>query len=127
MNSKATTVDEYFLELPEKRVAVLAMVRALCKEILIGYEEHMDHGMPAFSRNGLVALAFAVQKNQISFYNLQQEAINANIALSQGLEPGKPVIRFDRLEDLDFELIRKLLMDVFNDKQFHFVEHPGIG
>jgi len=127
MNSKATTVDEYFLELPEKRVAVLAIVRALCKEILIGYEEHMDHGMPAFSRNGLVALAFAVQKNQISFYNLQQEAINANIALSQGLEPGKPVIRFDRLEDIDFELIRKLLMDVFNDKQFHFVEHPGIG
>lgn len=127
MNSKATTVDEYFLELPEKRVAVLAMVRALCKEILIGYEEHMDHGMPAFSRNGLVPLAFAVQKNQISFYNLQQEAINANIALSQGLEPGKPVIRFDRLEDIDFELIRKLLMDVFNDKQFHFVEHPGIG
>ena len=127
MNGKATTVDEYFLELPEKRVVVLAMVRALCKEILIGYEEQMTHGMPAFSRNGLVALAFVVQKNQISFYNLQQEAINANIALSQGLEPGKPVIRFDRLEDIDFELIRKLLMDVFNDKQFHFVEHPGIG
>jgi uncharacterized protein YdhG (YjbR/CyaY superfamily) len=121
MKSKAATVDQYFLEIPEKKVAVLAMVRALCKEILIGYEDHMAGGMPAYSRNGLVALAFAIQKNQISFYSLKQEVINANVALSQGLKPGKPVIHFDRLEEIDFELIRKLLMDIFNDKQVHFV------
>ena len=121
MKSKAATVDEYFLEIPEKRVAMLAMVRALCKEILIGYEEHMANGMPAYSRNGLVALTFVLQKNQVSFYNLKQQAINTNVALLQGLKPGKPVIRFDRLEEIDFELIRKLLMDVFNDEQVHFV------
>lgn len=121
MKSRAATVDEYFLEIPEKKVAVPAMVRTLCKEILIGYEEHMAYGMPAYSRNGLVVLAFAIQKNQISFYHLKQEAIKTNVALSQGLEPGKPVIHFDRLEEIDFELIRRLLMDIFNDEQVHFV------
>ncbi|RQO67408.1 DUF1801 domain-containing protein [Pedobacter sp. KBW06] len=127
MKSKAATVDEYFLEIPEKRVALPAMVRALCKEVLIGYEEHMACGMPAYSRNGLVALTFAIQKNQISFYTLKEDAVHANVALSQGLEPGKPVVRFDRLEGIDFELVRKLLVDVFTDEQAHFVKHPGIG
>lgn len=121
MKSKAATVDEYFLEIPEKKVAVPAMVRTLCKEMLIGYEEHMAYGMPAYSRNGLVVLAFAIQKNQISFYQLKQEALKTNVALSQGMEPGKPVIHFDRLEEIDFELIRRLLMDIFNDEQVHFV------
>lgn len=121
MKSKAITVDQYFLEIPEKRVAVLAMVRELCKEVLTGYEEGMAYGMPAYSRNGLVVLAFAVHKNQVSVYSLKQKPINANADLMQGLGPGKPIARFDRPEEIDFELIRKLLTDIVNDKQVHFI------
>jgi uncharacterized protein YdhG (YjbR/CyaY superfamily) len=121
MKSEAATVDQYFLAIPEKKVAALAMIRALCKEILIGYEEHIVYGMPAYSRDGLVALAFAFHKNQVSVYSLKQKPINANAALMQGLWPGKPIARFDRPEEIDFELIRKLLTDIVNDKQVHFI------
>lgn len=121
MKGKALTVDQYFLEIPEKRVAVWSMLRTLCKEVLIGYEEHMAYGMPAYAKNGLVALAFVIQKNQISFYSFSQENVLANIALLEGLKPKQPSLRFDRPEEIDFELVRKLLTDIVNDKQVHFI------
>lgn len=121
MKSKAITVDQYFWEIPDKRVAVCSMLRALCKEILIGYEEHMVCGMPAYSKNGLVALAFVIQKSRISFYSFKQKSVQANVALLQGLEPEQPSLRFDRPEEVDFELVRKLLTDIVNDKKVNFI------
>lgn len=111
MRSEASTVDEYLLGVPEKRVAAISKLRELCQEILIGYEEGMVYGMPTYAKNGVVEIAFASQKNQISFYGLKSDVVNANLDLMKGIDRGKSCIRFSDSKKIDFDLIRKLLLE----------------
>ena len=79
MKSKATTVDEYLAQAPEKQRPALETLRVLCLDELAGYEEGMRHGMPSYSRDGnAVEVAFAGQKNYISLYVLRHRVVEAN-------------------------------------------------
>jgi hypothetical protein len=46
MQSKAKDVATYLLEAEPERRESLAKLRALCQEMLTGYEEGMDYGLP---------------------------------------------------------------------------------
>lgn len=66
MKSEATTVEEYLAEAPEQRRPALETLRRLCLDELSGYDEEMRYGMPSYSRDGTVEVAFASQKNYVS-------------------------------------------------------------
>lgn len=110
MQSKAKTVEEYLQEVPENRQAALSQLRQLCIDKLVGYEESMAYGMPSYKpQNGEVEVAFASQKNYISFYILKEAVLNKYRADLAHLNLGKGCIRYRKPELIDFEIVEKLL------------------
>lgn len=111
MQSNAKDVTAYLQEAPADRQACLTRLRELCLEVLSGYDEAMEYGMPVYKKNGLAEVAFASQKNYISLYILKEEVIQANRALLKGLSVGKGCIRYPKPQKMDMDVIRKLLVD----------------
>jgi uncharacterized protein YdhG (YjbR/CyaY superfamily) len=105
MQSKAKDVTTYVQEAPAERQPYLAKLRELCLEVLTGYEEVMEYGMPGYKKNGVGEVGFASQKNYISLYLLKADVIQANRALLKGC------IRYSNPKKMDLEVVRKLLMD----------------
>lgn len=68
MQSKAKDVTTYIQEATAERQTYLAKLRELCLEVLTGYQEGMDYGMPSYKQNGTIEVGFANQKNYISLY-----------------------------------------------------------
>ena len=106
MQSTATTVDEYMQTVPPQRLAALTTLRQLCRDILTGYDESMQYGMPAYSRNGVGGVGFASQKNYISLYI---EPAVVDQYRDQLKNAGKCCIRYSRPEQIDFAVVTKLL------------------
>ncbi|MBC8334653.1 MAG: DUF1801 domain-containing protein [Anaerolineales bacterium] len=113
VQSKSKTVDAYLNEVPAERKAGLSKLRELCLSSLKGFQEGMAYGMPSYSRNGEVEVAFASQKNYISLYILKQVVMNAHKEklAGQGISFGKGCIRYTRTERMDFELVENMLRD----------------
>jgi uncharacterized protein YdhG (YjbR/CyaY superfamily) len=109
MKSEVTTVEGYLADVPEERRPALEDLRRMCLEELVGYEEDVRYGMPSYSRDGAVEVAFASQRNYISLYVLRESVVKANARLLEGLSTGKGCIRFRRPEQLDPEVVRPLL------------------
>lgn len=113
MQSGAKNVDEYLMEVKEERRESLTRLRELCLEILDGYDESMEYGMPSYKKDGEVEVAFASQKNYISFYILKEEVLNKHREELKGLSLGKGCIRYTKPEKIDFEIVEQLLVDSF--------------
>ncbi len=113
MNIQAAGVDAYLQTVPDDRRAALAHLRQLCLELLEGYAENMRYGMPSYTRPGAgePEIAFASQKNYISLYLLNQDAMQASRHLLDGLSVGKGCIRYSRPARIDFEVVRQLLLE----------------
>jgi uncharacterized protein YdhG (YjbR/CyaY superfamily) len=109
MQSTATDVTSYVQELPDDRRISLAKLRQLCLATLVGYEECMEYGMPAYKKNGVVEVAFASQKNYISLYILKDAVVAAHRAQLAGLNVGKGCIRYSKPEKIDFVVVEQLL------------------
>jgi uncharacterized protein YdhG (YjbR/CyaY superfamily) len=86
-------------------------LREICLATLPGFEESMQYGMPSYSRNGTVEVAFASQKNYISFYILKEDVLNKHRPALKGVNMGKGCIRYTKPEKINFELVRQLLAD----------------
>lgn len=110
MQSTAKTVDEYMETVPPERLAALTKLRELCLTILDGYEESMLYGMPAYSKDG-GGVAFNSQKNYISFY-VQAEV--ADQYRDQLKNCGKTCIRYTNPNQIDFNLVEKMLESTVN-------------
>jgi uncharacterized protein YdhG (YjbR/CyaY superfamily) len=106
MQSTAATVDEYMQTVPPERRAALTTLRRLCREILTGYDESMQYGMPSYSRNGVVDVAFNSQKNYISLY-VKQALVDQYRDRFKNV--GKGCIRYTKPEQIDFAIVTKLL------------------
>ena len=114
MQSKARNVDEYLIEIPESRREALAKLRMLCKEILVGYEESMEYGMPSYKQSGReVEVAFASQKNYISFYILKEDVLNKYRDALSGLNLGKGCIRYRKPQQIDYKIVQELLLESY--------------
>ncbi|MBI5935560.1 MAG: DUF1801 domain-containing protein [Chloroflexi bacterium] len=111
MQSKALTVTEYLLEVPEERKSALKKLRALCRKHLKGFEEGMEYGMPGYKRNGVVEAGFASQKHFIAFYILRTDVMksHANQLIGTGISHGKGCIRYSKPERIDFKVVESLL------------------
>ena len=118
MQSNAKNVDKYLEEVPQERQAALTRLRKLCREILTGYEESMEYGMPGYKRgkDKEIEVAFASQKNYISLYIMRQDVFDKHRDLLAGLNLGKGCIRYSKPEKIDFDVVRHLLIDSIQSK-----------
>jgi uncharacterized protein YdhG (YjbR/CyaY superfamily) len=114
VRSEAEGVDSYLVEVPENRREALSKMRQLCLENLAGYEETMAYGMPSYSKDGVVEVAFASQKNYISFYVLKKEVLDRHRHLLAGLNVGKGCIRYATPKKIDYDVVAKLLQENYS-------------
>ncbi|WP_194819339.1 iron chaperone [Nocardia sp. XZ_19_385] len=110
VQSKAATVDEYLAELPEERREVLSRLRELCRQELVGFDEAMQFGMPGYVRDGVAEFGFASQKQYISVYVVRSDVRKAFDERLAGFDMGKSCLRFRKAADVDFELLRELIV-----------------
>ncbi len=111
MQSSAKTVADYLKEVPVERGTALARLRELCRATLTDFEESMVYGMPSYTRDGEVEVAFASQKNYISLYILRTDVMNAHRELleARGVSLGKGCVRYSRPERIDFDVVAMML------------------
>ncbi len=112
MQSQAESVTAYLEEVPAERKEALTKLRELCLKTLKGFNESMVYGMPSYSRNGEVEVAFASQKNYISLYILKQDVMNDHKEklIGKGISFGKGCIRYTKPERIDFKLVEDMLV-----------------
>ncbi|MGH8791525.1 MAG: iron chaperone [Stackebrandtia sp.] len=110
--SKAKDVDGYLAEASPERRAALAGLRQACLTELKGFKEVMAYGMPAYERDGAGEIAFANQKQYISFYLMRSDVREAFAERLAGHDMGKGCLRFRKPEDVDLDLVRDLLRAV---------------
>jgi len=109
MQSTAADVDSYLDEVPEERRQSLRWLKDACREELPGFVEDMSYGMPSYSRDGVVELAFASQKGYLSLYVLRQDVRQSHAGVLDALGAGKSCVRFRKPEQLDQNLVLSLL------------------
>ncbi len=109
VQSQAKDVDGYLAEVPEERKVGLTRLRELCRTELQGFTEVMAYGMPVYERDGIGEIAFASQKQYISFYLMRSDVREAFAEQLEGHDMGKGCLRFRRPEKIDFVLLRDLL------------------
>jgi hypothetical protein len=136
MTSATTTVEEYIKNLPEDRKKAMELLRNTIREqIPIGFEEGMNYGMIGYyvphtiypkgyhckPTDPLPFISFASQKNTINFYHM---GIYANKDLydwfvaeypkhsTRKLDMGKSCIRFNKFDEIPFELLGELVAKI---------------
>src|SRR5215212_205127 len=111
MQSSARTVAAYIKESPAKRQETLSRLRSLCRTELIGFKESMAYGMPGYSRDGVVEVGFASQKNFIALYILRTDVMRSHRYMFNvpGVTLGKGCIRYSKPEKIDFGVVEKIL------------------
>jgi len=111
MQSQAKTVPAYLKEVPAERQEALKQLRKQCRELLTGFKESMEYGMPSYSRNGEVEVGFMSQKNYISLYILRTDVMSTHKKLltGKGVSFGKGCIRYTKPERIDFNVVESML------------------
>ena len=115
MISKAETVDAYLEEIPLERHDALRRIRELCLEHLPGFAESMQYGMPSYSRDGVVEVAFASQRNNISFYVLRTAVLDEYRDKFATSQIGKGCIRYANPSKIDFAMVAEMLKKTVTD------------
>lgn len=111
MTSSTTSVDAYLKEVPADRLAALTKIRSLIREICTGYDEAMEYGMPSYSNDGVVEVAFNSQKQNIALYLLKEGVVNKYRDRFPESAVGKGCLRYRNPDKIDFDLMRQMLED----------------
>ncbi|MBI1407458.1 MAG: DUF1801 domain-containing protein [Caulobacter sp.] len=115
VQSRATTVDEFMLEVGPERLPFIQGMRDACLRTLVGWEERMAYGMPAYAPPGRsdISVAFNNQKQHVAFYAGQAaiEAFKADLA-KPGIDCGKGCVRYRNPARMDFAVIEAMLRDI---------------
>ena len=112
VQSKATTVDDWFDEVDPARAPALRAVRERAVKHFGAAAERMSYGMPAYQRpdDEAPVFAFNSQKQHISLY-VSPRVHALHEAALQGLDAGKSCIRFRKPEQIDLDLVDRMLAD----------------
>jgi uncharacterized protein YdhG (YjbR/CyaY superfamily) len=109
MTSKAADVEGYIAEVPAERREAIERLRSLCQQNLPGYEECMEYGMPGYKRDGVLEVSFASRKHYIALYVLKKSVLDEFRDLLSASSIGKGCIRFAKPQQLDFEVLGRML------------------
>jgi Domain of unknown function (DU1801) len=135
MKSRATTVEEYLLELPDERRRAIESVRAvILKNLDADYEEGMQYGMIGYyvphriypagyhcdPRQPLTYAALGAQKNYLALYLMCLYGGGDHLKWFQQawartgkkLDMGKSCVRFREPEDLALDVIGEAIRRV---------------
>jgi len=116
VQSTAPTVDAYLAEVEPGRLAAIRRLREECLTRLVGWEEKMQWGMPGYGPPGSDAMiSFNSQKRHISLY-IGKAAIERHKASLKGASFGKGCVRYPNPDQIDFDLIGKMLSDAYRAK-----------
>jgi uncharacterized protein YdhG (YjbR/CyaY superfamily) len=112
VQSKAATVDDWFAEVDPKREPALRAVRAAALKHFGPTAERMSYGMPAYQRpdDDAPVFAFNSQKQHISLY-VSTRVHPLYEAELKDLDAGKSCIRFRRPDQIDLDLVDRMLAD----------------
>lgn len=112
VQSQAATVDAYLAELPGDRRATLSAIRALIKRHAPpALEETMRYGMPVYTLDGEMLVAFAAQKNYFALYGCGGEFDKYRTELGKlKLNCGKGCLRFRNEKELPLALAERILV-----------------
>lgn len=110
MQSKATTVEQYLLELPEAQRACVSELRALIRKAAPGATEVMRYGMPSYEL-GEMLCAVAAQKQHYSLYVMDTKLVDRFRSKLGKLSVGKGCIRFRKLQDAPLGLLGQILSE----------------
>lgn len=104
-------MSAYIKEAPAARQEALKRLRELCRTILVGFKESMDYGGPSYSRNGVVEVGFASQRNSINLYILRTDVMLSHRYMLNipGVTLGKGAIRYSKPEMIDYTVVEKML------------------
>jgi uncharacterized protein YdhG (YjbR/CyaY superfamily) len=102
-------VEAYLDEVPADRFDSLCRLREACLELLDGFEESMDYGIPSYGRHGEIEVGFASRKHYISLYILRVDVMEAHRHRLAGLDVAKGCIRYRRPEQVDMDVVRSML------------------
>jgi hypothetical protein len=69
----------------------------------------MQYGIPSYAKDGVVEVAFASQKNDISIYGLKQDALDPLRDEFSGAQIGKGCIRNTKPEKVNLDAVARLL------------------
>lgn len=69
----------------------------------------MAYGMPSYSRNGEVEVAFASQKQYLSLYILRTDVLEAHRSQLAGISVGKGCIRYRRPSQVEPSVVQSML------------------
>ncbi|WP_328878079.1 iron chaperone [Streptomyces sp. NBC_00299] len=116
VQSAAEDVDGYLAEVPMERRAALTRLRQLCRAELQGFSEVMAYGMPTYQRDGAAEIAFASQRQYVSFYLMRSDVRDAFQERLAGQDMGKGCLRFRKPEKIAFDLVRDLLRATAADR-----------
>ncbi|QXP72912.1 DUF1801 domain-containing protein [Tenacibaculum sp. AHE15PA] len=132
MKYEANSPEEYIAQVPEERQAVLEKLRSTIKNSLPkGFEEGMSYNMIGYyvphalypdgyhcdPKLPLPFISIASQKNSINLYHMglyaKQELYDWFVAeypkhCKRKLDMGKSCIRFKKIEEIPFDLIKEL-------------------
>ena len=111
MKSDATDVDGYLDGVDVRWRGTLERLRAECLDRLVGYDEVIAYGMPAYARDGAVEIGFARQARYLSLYVLKQGVLDAHRGELSSFSLGKGCVRFTRPDSIDWPVVRALLDD----------------
>lgn len=112
VQSRVASVDDWLAEVDPGRKPALEAVRALALRNLPALTETMRYGMPTYAADPAAepAFAFNSQKQYISLYvSPRVHALHAEEL--KGLDTGKSCIRFRRPEQIDLDLVDRMLAD----------------
>lgn len=109
VDAPGDAVEDYLDDVPAGRFDCLCRLRQACLDLLDGFEESMGYGIPAYSRDGEVEVAFASRKQYISLYVLRTDVVDAHRDRLAGLSIGKGCIRYRRPEQVDMDVVRSML------------------
>lgn len=76
--------------------------------MLVGHDERIAHGMPAWYRGDEQRFAFASQKQYVALY-VDQNVVAVNAERLGGVDCGKSCLRFRKPEQIDIGLVEHLL------------------
>ena len=105
--NKYNTVDEYFLQFPDKVQEILQELRRLIKDTAPEAEEKISYQMPTYYLHGNL-VHFAAHKNHIGFYPTPTgiEAFKDELSNYKG---AKGSVQFPIDKPMPFDLIRKIV------------------
>jgi hypothetical protein len=132
MQSKATTIEQYLVELPDDRRKALEVLRqVILKNLDTDFEEGMQYGMIGYfvphrvypagyhcdPKQPLPFAHLASQKNHMSLYlmciygdsDLSRWFQQAWAKTGKKLDMGKACVRFKKLEDLALDVIAEAI------------------